>query len=237
MNYLSIYKLITNNAISEKRYKKSHNHPKYIYYELHHIIPRCLNGTNDKNNLVLLTAREHFVAHQLLVKIYPEEYKLVFALKMMCINNNRNHIRNNREYEWIRKLIAKASSESQKGKSYGYKYPKGHSLSKGENNGMYGKSHKKETKDLQSKLALERDSSYYDFLRVPKTEEIIQKLRKTKQTRKYKLISPEGIEYIFDRCRDASKFCGVSNAVLIKLAGNRYGFSHCRNWKCMTISL
>jgi hypothetical protein len=38
------------------------------YYELHHIIPRSLGGSNEQENLVLLTAREHFLAHYLLYK-------------------------------------------------------------------------------------------------------------------------------------------------------------------------
>ena len=33
------------------------------YSEKHHIIPRCLGGTNDKDNLIELTAREHCLAH------------------------------------------------------------------------------------------------------------------------------------------------------------------------------
>lgn len=42
------------------------------YYENHHIIPRSLNGSNSSENLVLLTAREHFICHWLLVKIFPK---------------------------------------------------------------------------------------------------------------------------------------------------------------------
>ena len=38
------------------------------YYELHHIIPRSLGGIDCEENLVLLTAREHFLAHYLLWK-------------------------------------------------------------------------------------------------------------------------------------------------------------------------
>jgi hypothetical protein len=41
-----------------------------IYKEAHHIIPKCLGGTDDPNNLVDLTAREHYVAHILLAKIH-----------------------------------------------------------------------------------------------------------------------------------------------------------------------
>ena len=38
------------------------------YKEKHHIVPRCMGGSNKKENLVYLTAEEHYVAHQLLVK-------------------------------------------------------------------------------------------------------------------------------------------------------------------------
>lgn len=40
------------------------------YVERHHIIPRCMGGSNDRDNLVALTAREHFLAHMLLGKIH-----------------------------------------------------------------------------------------------------------------------------------------------------------------------
>ena len=36
------------------------------YYELHHIVPIFLGGTNDKSNLILLTLYEHVLAHYLL---------------------------------------------------------------------------------------------------------------------------------------------------------------------------
>ena len=49
------------------------------YYELHHIIPRCLGGINDKTNLVLLTSREHFLAHYLLCKINQNESNTIKA--------------------------------------------------------------------------------------------------------------------------------------------------------------
>jgi hypothetical protein len=40
------------------------------YKEAHHIIPKCLGGTDDPSNLVDLTAREHYIAHILLAKIH-----------------------------------------------------------------------------------------------------------------------------------------------------------------------
>lgn len=47
-----------------------------IYGEEHHIIPRSLGGSNDKNNLVRLTAREHYICHFLLYKIFKQRYSI-----------------------------------------------------------------------------------------------------------------------------------------------------------------
>lgn len=54
------------------------------YSEKHHIVPRCMGGTDEKSNLTLLTAREHFICHWLLVRIYPTNHKLVHAFWFMC---------------------------------------------------------------------------------------------------------------------------------------------------------
>jgi len=47
-----------------------------------------MGGTNDKDNLVDLTAREHFLIHKLLCEIYPNEYKLFHAFRMMAVMKN-----------------------------------------------------------------------------------------------------------------------------------------------------
>ena len=36
------------------------------YLEKHHILPRSLGGSDNKDNLVELTAKEHFIVHMLL---------------------------------------------------------------------------------------------------------------------------------------------------------------------------
>jgi hypothetical protein len=71
------------------------------YVEKHHIIPKCLGGTDRKDNLVYLSAREHYVAHQLLAKIHPESKGLIFACVMMCMNLQGQRS-NNRLYSWVR---------------------------------------------------------------------------------------------------------------------------------------
>jgi hypothetical protein len=58
MNHQKIYDSIISNARSQNRKKLEKNDINYVYYEKHHIIPKCMNGSNDEDNLVLLTAKE-----------------------------------------------------------------------------------------------------------------------------------------------------------------------------------
>jgi len=84
------------------------------YKESHHVIPRCMNGTDDKDNLVELTAREHFIAHLLLMKIYPKSYGLIRAVNMMCIHQTENRSMN-RMYGWLKEKFSESQSKSQSG--------------------------------------------------------------------------------------------------------------------------
>lgn len=83
------------------------------YKERHHIVPRCMGGSDDKDNLVELTASEHYVAHQLLAKIYPDNHKLSYAVHIM---SSKLAGRNNKSYEWIRKRVSIANSAVLTGK-------------------------------------------------------------------------------------------------------------------------
>lgn len=75
MNLSRIY----NNVVM--RAKEAERLPS-TYYEHHHIIPRCLGGTDEDENLVYLTLREHFFCHQLLARIYGG--KLAVAAWLMA---------------------------------------------------------------------------------------------------------------------------------------------------------
>lgn len=83
------------------------------YQEQHHVIPRCMGGTDEGSNLVSLTPEEHYVAHQLLVKMHPENRPLVSALLMMSVSSKKNKVRNNKVYGWVRrKFSASVSGEN-----------------------------------------------------------------------------------------------------------------------------
>lgn len=77
------------------------------YRELHHIVPKCIGGTNKRDNLVYLTAEEHFVAHRLLSKMYPNEPKLILAIAAMQ-RSSGNQVRNNKIFGKLREKIAEA---------------------------------------------------------------------------------------------------------------------------------
>lgn len=62
------------------------------YTEKHHIILRSLGGTDDPNNLVILTAREHFICHRLLTKMITgsDRIKMLRALNAFSIGSKKN---------------------------------------------------------------------------------------------------------------------------------------------------
>ena len=76
----------------------------------HHIIPRCISGTDDPNNLVILTLREHFIAHRLLTKIYPNHSGLIYAVFNMSKCYHYSKI-NSRTYEYLQQQYSKSASE------------------------------------------------------------------------------------------------------------------------------
>ncbi len=81
------------------------------YSETHHIIPRCMGGKDDKHNLVELTPEEHYLAHQLLVKIYPKNFKLAFAANAMCVNNEFSGRSCNKLFGWLRRKLSHSNKQ------------------------------------------------------------------------------------------------------------------------------
>lgn len=97
------------------RWAQAQNRAKYrgTYYEEHHVKPRSLGGKDVKSNLVLLTPREHFLAHYLLCKVYPtgeEHYKMVCAFNLFLTRDESAIVSfNGRSFErkklgWIESL-------------------------------------------------------------------------------------------------------------------------------------
>jgi hypothetical protein len=142
LNYQKIYDSIINNA--KLSFRKKGNG---IYYEEHHIIPVCMGGINNKSNKVLLTAREHFICHKLLFRIYPNNKKIGLAYHNMVytMSDRRKLKLSSSDYEEARLIAFNAS--------------------KGENNAMFGKKHSNEARKKQSEKAILRFSNPENILR------------------------------------------------------------------------
>lgn len=114
MNYSKIY----NDLIDHRR-----KNPAQGYTENHHIIMKSMGGSDNADNLVRLTGREHWIAHLLLYRIHRNNQS-IHACNMMamkCEERGILHIKNSRLYELIRKHHAKIISDrhkiTQKGES------------------------------------------------------------------------------------------------------------------------
>lgn len=89
---------------------------KESYYESHHIMPRCLGGDNKKTNLVLLTAKEHYICHLLLIKMTEGKARSKMCLGFKCLSQMKNHKQQRRPtsrmFERFRLEANKAISEN-----------------------------------------------------------------------------------------------------------------------------
>ena len=156
------------------------------YTETHHIMPRSLGGSDKPENLVDLTAREHFICHWLLTKMYTgvARLKMINAMYMMRAespNQKRYETKiTARIYENIRKEYSEYISKLNKGRvqpphekakqiaaitgrkrnPFSEEWRANLSaVHKGENNGMYGKTHSEETRQKISERAKKRKNT------------------------------------------------------------------------------
>jgi len=98
MNYKKIYKSIIIRAKTRPLIEG--------YSERHHIIPRCMSGSDDEKNIAILTPEEHFICHQLLVKMQPNNLKLAFAANMMCVDKGDGCRNNNKRFGWLKRKLS-----------------------------------------------------------------------------------------------------------------------------------
>ena len=116
MDYTKCYREIVENAKLQTVVRKQSGN----YFENHHILPKSLGGSNDSSNLVMLTPREHFICHWLLVKMYNkgtnERMKMLCAFWRMRSNptvSNERYV-NSRAYEKLRIEFSKHIGEMNK---------------------------------------------------------------------------------------------------------------------------
>lgn len=84
---MSWHKKVYDDIINRGKLRGLNKNLLDYYTECHHIIPRCLGGTDEKSNLVLLTAKEHIICHILLTRIFPNNRKLLFSVISFLIGS------------------------------------------------------------------------------------------------------------------------------------------------------
>lgn len=151
-------------------------YPEDMYTEVHHILPKCQGGTNEKCNLVKMPVRYHIMAHILLAYAFPEEKILLYAAGCMISLGNKftNEQRKLGLKSFSTKIIADIREKSKlamKGRYAGDRSPswgrkaseetkRKQSLAKkgkysGKNHPNYGKHWSKSMKDKISKTLRE----------------------------------------------------------------------------------
>ena len=118
-------------------------------YESHHIVPKSFGGSNRKENLVLLTCKEHFICHLLLVRMLDDKRnKMKMVKAIVRMSGCGKYKLTSRTYQNIGILHSESMS--------------------GENNPRYGKpgtmlgkTHTSETKEMMSAAKAGKNNSFY----------------------------------------------------------------------------
>ena len=210
MNYEKLY----HNLITSRGSRQQISN---IYYEKHHILPKCKGGLDTNDNLVSLTAREHYIAHVLLYKMETDcviKSKLAYALRMMMIQSM--HHANNRQftshqYALGRAIFSEHASVRMSGENNPF-YGKTHSTEtrqkmsnncpdrSGEKNGMYGRKH---SEDSRKKMSESTKGTMMGDNNPSKRPEVREKIRQSKlgannpKSSMWEIIEPDGTPHSF----------------------------------------
>lgn len=80
------------------------------YTERHHILPRCLGGSDEAQNLINLTPEDHFFAHLLLAKAHGGKLWAPIAFMVSGQRKDYRPIKSRRAYGWVAQAMARAMS-------------------------------------------------------------------------------------------------------------------------------
>lgn len=188
MNHKKVYDDLCFSRFKMDRHKGDGN-----YYERHHIVPKWLGGKDTKDNLVLLTAREHYIAHYLLFRHYKDRSSAAAFHKMNNTINNDH--RDSRKYEELRLFQSQLFAGDKNPAKRADVRAKISDRVSGEKNGMFGKSG--ESNPFYGKT---HDKMFLEY-------------KKALHGHK---ITFEGIEY--PSVRDAERQTGISRYIIKKRA-------------------
>lgn len=220
-NRLWYYKTY-NQLIDKCLQMEKDGYPEDMYTEIHHILPKCQGGTNEKCNLVRMPVRYHIIAHILLSFAFPDNVRL--AIAAYCITSVGNKYTKDFRTFSINKISTRLLAEI---KVHSIEAKK--KMFSKENNPNWGKKTSDETKKKQS-LA---KKGKYDGKNHPNygkhwPEEMRNRISKTLKEKGIcsggnnpaakKVIGPDGT--IYDCLTDAGKDYGVTRKTISRWIKN-----------------
>ena len=213
--YTKWYTNIIETAKTKERCKK------LLYYENHHIIPKCLGGERNTNNEVLLTAKEHYICHLLLIKMVrnsKHKSKMAFAFHGMRRSNSKG---NNRFYSKLYEKTKTRISKLTSGKNYPF-YGKGYF---GKDNHFFGKKHTKNSlqKMKETNLLHPKIGSNNSFYGKNHTEET-KKILREKRSIAIRVTFENNFVKTFEYKRQLGLHLGKSEALGAKLNNPRFRY-------------
>lgn len=192
------YKRIYGSFIAD-RLKNQPNKPSY--FERHHIVPKCLGGSDELENIIKLSPEDHFFAHLLLAKIHGG--RLWHALVAMTILISGRKASDG-YLKRSRKVFAKARIEAgkvhsvlMKGRFTGDKHP------------MYGVA----CSELSKQRTRERHAAGHNPMSSQESRDKVSKALKGR------VFSPETIK----KMSDARKLVKISQATKDKMSASHTG--------------
>ena len=226
MNYRRAYNNLMTSRFLMKERRVSDKKNLSLYFEKHHIIPKSLGGKPSRGvfseNIVLLTAREHFIAHWLLWLIYRNRSMAYAFISMtrQTITNKQQRYYSSRGYEIARLAFS--------------------DVNKGEGNHMYGKPSINKGKNVSNEQKLKqsiamkgkylgKDNPFFNKKHSLEIKKILSDHAKTRVAEKssswkgYKLIFLN--EKLVHRCKTVSEVAkfidGTESGVKNVLGGNQ----------------
>ncbi len=222
MNYLKVYCNLIRKA--EKRTAPEG------YTEKHHIFPVSIFGKNKR--VIILTAREHYIAHALLEKICIKRYgskdqrtiKMTYAFWIM---NNADKFKGRHKNSYRYSFLRERYSHIRKGVPMSLEQRK--KLSKVHSGRKRNITEEMRIK-LRNKCNITKPGAY------ERTEKYIKKLKECNKVYEYEITSPDNKKFIVD---NMVEFCdNMKDYGLDRSAMNRVGRgkqnSH-KGWKVSII--
>lgn len=192
MNYLKIYCNLIRKAENRT--------PPEGYTEKHHTFPKSIFGKNTR--IVVLTSREHYIAHCLLERIFIKRYglkdqrtiKMIYAHTRMKCNNKyyNSHLYNS---ALIRRKIAMSGENNVMYDSARF----------GELNPMYGRKQSKKTREL---IKIKAKKRYENGFVSPTLGRKMSEEQVLSMSKEFCVVSPEG-EIV--KGINQSEFCRKNN--------------------------